>query len=114
MFSNPASICFNAPKDVFVSGLIVGSSFAWLACAFGEPIILSCTAAIVMAAVLRKRRRSLLIPSDIISSNEIRSVEVNTGPSYPRWCASIAELDGEVVMPGTAFLKNRCLIHTQE
>src|SRR5579863_2357395 len=65
MCSNPALICFNEPKVVFVPGLIDGRAFAWLACAFEEGITLSCEAAIVTAAAPRKRRRSLLIPSDI-------------------------------------------------
>jgi hypothetical protein len=55
---------------VFVPGLTVGKSggFVLLDYAFAEPIRLSWAAATVMAALPRKRRRLLLISSDICFS----------------------------------------------
>src|SRR4030095_5261037 len=62
----PASICFSEPNDVF--GLIVGTlaGFALPDCAAAEPIIPSWAAAIVVATVPKKRRRSYLVSSDIL------------------------------------------------
>src|ERR1039458_9605198 len=67
-FSRPASICFSGPNEVFVPGLTVGRSagFVLLDWAFAEPIMPRWAAAMVMLAVLKKRRRSWLISSDMI------------------------------------------------
>jgi hypothetical protein len=67
MFKTPASICFSAPKDVFVPGLIAGTvaGFGLVDCASAEPFTPNWAEARVMAAAVRKRRRSRLISSDI-------------------------------------------------
>src|SRR5712664_4693116 len=69
-FSTPASICFSVANDVLVPGLILGSSagFALPDCALAEPLKANWAAAMVMAAVPKKRRRSRLMSSDILRS----------------------------------------------
>jgi hypothetical protein len=64
----PASICFSAPNDAFVPGLLVGgrAGFAVPACAAAEPNTPSWAAPMVMAAVPIKRRRGWLISADIL------------------------------------------------
>src|SRR4029077_2718128 len=63
----PASICLREPNDVFVPGLIGGTlaGFALPDCGSAEAIIPSWAAAMLMATVPKKRRRSYLISSDI-------------------------------------------------
>src|SRR5215831_17740509 len=67
MFRTPASICFSAPKDVFVPGLIAGTvaGFGLVDCASAQPFMPNWAAARVMARAVRKRRRSWLISSAI-------------------------------------------------
>src|SRR5579871_5373310 len=64
----PASICFIEGNEVFVPGLIAGTSaaFGLLDCASAEPNTPSWVAAMVMAPVLRKRRRFRSIFSNIL------------------------------------------------
>src|SRR6266566_6044387 len=66
-FSRPASICFTEPNDVLATGLALDRStgFALLDCALVEPVTPSRAAAIAIAAVPRKRRRSWSISLDI-------------------------------------------------
>src|SRR5882672_9747404 len=66
----PASICFSVANEVLVPGLILGSSagFALPDWALAEPLKANWAAAMVMAAVPKKRRRSLLMSSDILKS----------------------------------------------
>src|ERR1022692_1401922 len=73
-FRRPASICFSGPNEAFVPGLIVGRSagFVLLDWAFAEPIMPNWAAAMVMLAVLKKRRRSWLISLDICISYRIQ------------------------------------------
>src|SRR5260370_42504085 len=62
-FRSPASICFSELNDVFVPGLI---GLILPDCASAGPSRASSAAAIVRAAVPRRRRRSWLICSDIL------------------------------------------------
>src|SRR5260221_13910172 len=64
----PASICFSELNDVFVPGLI---GLILVACASADPIMPNSAAAIVMAAVPRKRRRQRLISSRSISTHSL-------------------------------------------
>src|ERR1700678_2600928 len=67
-FSNPALICFSELKDVFVPGLIGGTS-AWFGSsdrASAEAIVTSGAAARVITALRKKRRRCWLITSDVL------------------------------------------------
>src|SRR5437762_1282888 len=87
----PASICFSEPKDLFVPGLIVGTlaGFALPDCATAEPIIANCAAAIAVATVPIKRRRSWLISSDIFYLR-LTSVTRNAFVFHPRGNRSIS------------------------
>src|ERR1700722_17386983 len=64
----PASICFNGANDVCVPGLIfdISADFVLLDWAAAEPLKANWAAAMVMAAVPKKRRRSRLISSDVL------------------------------------------------
>src|SRR5580658_7809260 len=66
--SRPASICLRGPNDALAPAFVVAApaSFSVLACASFEPKMPSLAAAMVMAAVPRKRRRLGLIPSDVL------------------------------------------------
>jgi hypothetical protein len=58
--SGPELICFSDPKDVFVPGFIVGSCFGFAlpVCARADPIMPTWAAAMDIAAVPKKLRRS--------------------------------------------------------
>src|ERR1700733_15165063 len=66
--SRPALICLSEAKDVCVPGLVAGTAvrLALLDCASAEVKTPSCTAAAVMAAELKKRRRLWSISSGIL------------------------------------------------
>src|SRR6266705_1260078 len=64
-FRSPASICFSEANDVFVPGLI---GLILTGCASAEPSIASSAAATVSTAVPKRRRRSWLIFSAILTS----------------------------------------------
>src|SRR6266849_8406100 len=86
-FSTPASICFSVANDVLVPGLILGSSagFALPDWALAEPLKANWAAAMVMAAVPKKRRRSLLMSSDILKSLWFEGRPGTAALSVLRW-----------------------------
>src|SRR5262245_51515314 len=81
MFSTPPSICFSGPSDVFVPGLILGSGLAAVlkGSAAAEPMIASCAAATVRPAAPRKRRRSRLMSSVIVSIGHLIDSRLSVG-----------------------------------
>src|SRR5450631_2628312 len=89
----PASICFSGAKDVFVPGLMAGTSAAVVSPgrANADPIMANSAAATLMAELRIKRRRSLLIGSlltfsDILASLiGLKSVFCRVAQPYDRW-----------------------------
>src|ERR1700722_9341743 len=84
-FRRPASICFSGPNDVWAPGLVLGRSagFALPGCALAEPLNANCAAAMVMAAVPRKRRRWRSISSDILGLSIGESPGFDAGREMP-------------------------------
>src|ERR1700712_2571706 len=81
-FRTPAVICFMETNDVFVPGLIVGTSAGLVlpGCASADPTAPNRAAAIIMEAVPRKRRRRKSASSDIFPLRlDCRSMLSNTG-----------------------------------
>src|SRR4051794_40241372 len=69
MLSTPASICFSRPKEVFVPGFVAGNAgFVRAPCALTGMIKPNWAAAMVPAAIPKKRRRSWSIGWDMAVS----------------------------------------------
>src|ERR1700731_3711931 len=82
-FRTPGSTCFSGLNDVLVPGLI---GFSLPDCASAEPIMAKSAAAMVRAAVPKRRRRSWLVRSTIFLSqigsdarecDQTRGIEAN-------------------------------------
>src|SRR5580658_1503196 len=68
IFKSPASICFRGPNDALAPAFlaVAPASFNGLACASLEPKVPSLAAAMVMAAVPKKRRRLGFVSSETL------------------------------------------------
>src|ERR1044072_1922413 len=69
-FSTPASICFNEPNDALLPPFSLGefADFVVPDCASAKLVMPTLAAAMLITAVLKKRRRSWLTSSDILSA----------------------------------------------